>query len=152
MNAETNYRLAQISVKSMSSLGTSNIILNGPQKTEFMYENTVITKSWQNPSLMNLCRDSIYVTRQLCLLNGNHFFLPKFTRARTRLYIKDKLHCILCPLNTAQNYLSLFKKYCFENSDSCSELTKVSLILNNVCHFGYFKVVFLFLRSLNCQV
>lgn len=69
----------------MSSLGTSNITFNGPQKTEDIYENIVIMKPWQNPSLMNLCRNSIYVTRQLCLLSGNHFFLSTFTKAGVRL-------------------------------------------------------------------
>ena len=44
MNAEIrNYRLAQISVESVSSHGTSNMTFNGPQKTENLYENIVIT-------------------------------------------------------------------------------------------------------------
>lgn len=44
MNAEINYRLAQISVELMSRLGTSNITFNGPQKTEDIHENIAITK------------------------------------------------------------------------------------------------------------
>lgn len=44
MNAEIrNYRLAQISMESISSPGTSNMTFNGPQKTENLYENIVIT-------------------------------------------------------------------------------------------------------------
>lgn len=43
MNTEINYRLAQISLESMSILGTSNTTFNGPQKTEKLYEYIVIT-------------------------------------------------------------------------------------------------------------
>lgn len=44
MNTEIrNYRLAQISMESMSSLGTSNMTFNGPQKTDKLYEYIVIT-------------------------------------------------------------------------------------------------------------
>lgn len=44
MNTEIrNYRLAQISVESMSSLETSDMTFNGPQRTEKLYEYIVIT-------------------------------------------------------------------------------------------------------------
>lgn len=62
MNTEIrNYRLAQISMETMSSLGISNMTFNEPQKTENTYENIMITKSWQNSLLIRLCRDSNYI-------------------------------------------------------------------------------------------
>lgn len=43
MNTEIrNYRSAQISMESMSSLGTSDMTFNGPQRTEKLYEYIVI--------------------------------------------------------------------------------------------------------------
>lgn len=57
-------------------------LLMGSQKTENIYENIMITKSWQNPSLMNLFRVYVIDFYQFIWypFKWKYFFLSKLTR------------------------------------------------------------------------